>query len=390
MKKRYVELDSVRGLAALFVVINHYLMIFPSFSEYSYQIHSSFLLYVLKGSPLRLFFSSGNESVVLFFVLSGFVLALPFYESSSFRYGEYVIRRVCRIYLPYLFSVCLAIGCKVLFAQGGINELSLWFNNSWNIRESPRLLIEHFFLIGTYNTDAYNNVIWSLVHEMRISLLFPLILLVLVKLSSQKVMRLFFFIFALSSLLLLINQSSLTPTSYLLSFHYLLLFMAGAITAKYRDTLIHVYRARSWMQKIGIITIGFALYLSEGVLTNYDITNNFLCRNVLAMAGSCILIVLALASPAASKMLKKKLFTLLGEISYSLYLVHLIVLFSFIYLLHGRLPYEIILCLCFFASFCLAIGVNRFVEKPSCKFGKMLVKNKNIALKNNRRTISRY
>lgn len=390
MKKRYVELDSVRGLAALFVVINHYLMIFPSFSQYSYQIHSSFLMYTLKESPLRLFFSSGNESVVLFFVLSGFVLALPFYESRPFRYGEYVIRRVFRIYLPYLFSVCLAIGCKILFSQGGISELSPWFNNSWNIRESPRLLIDHFFLVGTYNTDAYNNVIWSLVHEMRISLLFPLILLVLVKKPVQKVMKLFFFIFAMSSLLLVVNQSSLTPTSYLLSFHYLLLFMAGAITAKYRDTLIHVYHARSWMQKIGIFFIGFALYLSEGVLTNYNITNNFLCRNVLVMAGSCILIVLALASSAASSMLKKKPLILLGEISYSLYLVHLIVLFSFIYLLHGRLPYEMILCLCFFASFWLAIGVNRFVEKPSYRFGKMLVKNKNRALKNNRRTISRY
>ncbi len=94
------------------------------------------------------------------------------------------------------------------------------------MRESPRLLIEHFFLIGTYNTDAYNNVIWSLLFkEMRISLLFPLILLVLVKLSGQKVMRLFFFIFVVSSLLLLVNQSSLTPTS--IYFHFIICFFYG-------------------------------------------------------------------------------------------------------------------------------------------------------------------
>ncbi len=60
--------------------------------------------------------------------------------------------------------------------------------------------------------------------------------------------------------------------------------MAGAITAKYRDTLIHVYRVRSWMQKIDY-HYWLALIFSEGVLTNYDITNNFFMpKNVLAMA----------------------------------------------------------------------------------------------------------
>ena len=50
--------------------------------------------------------------------------------------------------------------------------LSEWFNRSWTIESSPSLIAQHILLVGKYNTDAYNGVIWSLVHEMRISIIF--------------------------------------------------------------------------------------------------------------------------------------------------------------------------------------------------------------------------
>ena len=59
-------------------------------------------------------------------------------------------------------------------SEYGISYLSEWFNRSWTI-ESSQLNI---LLVGKYNTDAYNGVIWSLVHEMRISIIFPLILMI--------------------------------------------------------------------------------------------------------------------------------------------------------------------------------------------------------------------
>jgi peptidoglycan/LPS O-acetylase OafA/YrhL len=376
MEKRYVELDALRGLAALFVVINHYLMIYPSFSEYSYDRNSSFLLFMVKESPLRLLFSSGNESVVLFFVLSGFVLALPFYGPSSFRYQNYLVRRICRIYLPYLFAVCLAILCKIVFSAGGISELSKWFNNSWITNESPSLLIQHLLLIGTFNTDAYDNVIWSLVHEMRISLIFPLLMILLLRVDGKKIMMLMFFLFVSSSALLVLNEADLSPTNYILSYHYLLLFAAGAVTAKYKEFLINFYLKISIFKKVIIVLVGFTCYLSEGIMGNYAITNNFLCRNLVVMAGSCLFIIIALASPAASRVLRTQVLTFLGKVSYSLYLTHLIVLFSITYLLHGVWPYWSILSICLLLSMVLASMVYRFIEKPSSKLGKFLTRNK--------------
>ena len=75
--ERHEELDSIRGISSLVVMIGHYLMIFSAFQNYSYEDNKPFVVYLLKETPARLIFSSGNESVIIFFVLSGFVL----YES---------------------------------------------------------------------------------------------------------------------------------------------------------------------------------------------------------------------------------------------------------------------------------------------------------------------
>ena len=78
--RRYNALDSIRGLAALFVMLGHYL-------------------------PCKLvpwnFFLSGSESVIMFFMLSGFVLSNLLFNNKT-TYYEYIIRRVFRIYPVYI------------------------------------------------------------------------------------------------------------------------------------------------------------------------------------------------------------------------------------------------------------------------------------------------
>lgn len=63
--KRYDEIDSLRGFAALAVIISHGLAIFALPSN------------LLDVTPLYLLWSS-HEVVIFFFVLSGFVLTLLF------------------------------------------------------------------------------------------------------------------------------------------------------------------------------------------------------------------------------------------------------------------------------------------------------------------------
>ena len=74
-------------------------------------------------------------------------------------------------------AIIIAIICQATISEYGISYLSEWFNRSWTI-ESSQAIAQHILLVGKYNTDAYNGVIWSLVHEMRISIIFPLILMI--------------------------------------------------------------------------------------------------------------------------------------------------------------------------------------------------------------------
>src|SRR5438105_12280270 len=95
--QRFRELDSLRGLAALIVVFHHFFWMW--FYHQTERTDPAFLLFY----PLI----AGHESVILFFLLSGFVLSVPYLRGRSQPYGTFLLRRVLRIYCPYFFALVL-------------------------------------------------------------------------------------------------------------------------------------------------------------------------------------------------------------------------------------------------------------------------------------------
>ncbi len=85
---RYLERDSLRGLAAGSVVIWHFLMFWVTSSRWHRIVYSP-----------TVFFYTGSAAVLIFFVLSGFVLSLPFLARPQ-PYPAYLAKRICRIYVP--------------------------------------------------------------------------------------------------------------------------------------------------------------------------------------------------------------------------------------------------------------------------------------------------
>ena len=69
--RRFRELDSLRGLAAITVVFHHFS-----------RICSPQIIHVLDRTPLRILVA-GHQAVILFFLLSGFVLTLPNKKEGS-------------------------------------------------------------------------------------------------------------------------------------------------------------------------------------------------------------------------------------------------------------------------------------------------------------------
>lgn len=109
----------------------------------------------MKNTPLHLVWA-GHEAVILFFILSGFVLSLPYYNKKNSKYKDYLIKRIFRIYLPYLVSVFLAIACVFVFSRGGIPELSKWFNGTWERQLTINQLLEHILMLGDFKSYNFN------------------------------------------------------------------------------------------------------------------------------------------------------------------------------------------------------------------------------------------
>ena len=167
--RRLASLDALRGIAACVVVLGHCYMIIPEQPRAQFE--------GLFWSPLRPF-RNADAAVIIFFVLSGYVLAIPYLRGTQLSYPSYVIRRVCRIYIPFAASIVFALLLYSFASRQQVAGASEWFNTLWpSVQPGFSVLVNHLLMLGTGPDMALNPPMWTLVYEMRISLLFPLLII---------------------------------------------------------------------------------------------------------------------------------------------------------------------------------------------------------------------
>jgi peptidoglycan/LPS O-acetylase OafA/YrhL len=304
--RRFFELDSMRGIAALVVLFFHFKITF--YKEAFTTGWQGFLL-----RP----FVAGHESVMFFFVLSGFVLALPRLAGKSQPYSIFLLRRVLRIYGPYLVALALAVaGCAIWHGQLGPKE--------WPKALSLGSVLQNVLFIGNYDHNRYNMAFWSLVYEMRISLIFPLVFLLTIRLPKA--------VLALVILMLVFVGSlpggkltDLVGIQTTVTLSYIAVFMLGIVMAQNIHRIIEWFKELARWKKVCVLVLSFLLY-TEG----YQLLATPLWHlgELPIAVGAVGLIVSGLGFEAASEFLRSSLPAFLGRISYSLYLTHGTVLFS--------------------------------------------------------------
>lgn len=374
LNNRIEQLDSVRGVASISVFLHHMYMILPVFPLIFWY------------SPLRVFIN-GHGAVIVFFVLSGFVLTLPYLNKSNPLYAPYIIKRFFRIYLPYLVGITIAVLLSSFFYGNNDIHLSEWFNMFWKGNLELSKVIEHLFLIGNIHSNAFNTVVWSLVHELRISIIFPLIAFFVIKYSWKKSLLLCLFLSFIGSLneIFHIQTSNGHYTTYFATIHYISIFIIGSLLAKYRSELVNIYRNLKTKQKYLLLVTAIMFYAYSGVTDIIIDTpfSNIIGEYGLALAASIFLII-SIGSSKVTAVLLKKPVVFLGKISYSLYLYHFIVLMSLVHLFYNILPMWLIFTL----SAVVGIGVSyisyKYVEQPSMKLGKSIVNKMNYRIKDKR------
>jgi peptidoglycan/LPS O-acetylase OafA/YrhL len=364
---RFQQLDALRGLAALTVVFSHFTLLAP--------------LLGLRHTPLRVL-SGGHEAVILFFVLSGFVLTLQINGERKLSYGEYAIRRVCRIYLPYLGAVAFAYICYTLTYSGAVNWAGPWFNGGWLPALANADLLWHVLFVFPFETDRLDPIIWSLVYEMRISLVFMPVLFAVFLVKTWQALA----IAALASLGVCavavhtnhpVIQASVSA-EWLPTLHYLLMFVAGAALAKHRSDLSAWLAQRRAAARIGAAVLlgSLALYVMSrpiSLIVHSSVLGDYLFDWIVLVAV-CGIIACAIALAPFARLLQRPPLPFLGRISYSLYLYHAVVLFGVVHLVGERLGAMVSLVLA--AALILPVSYLGYVlvERPSMRLGSYLAR----------------
>ena len=373
---RIKALDSLRGLAACEVLIGHSLVVFQVFLvAAAYQPVANPFVNWMVYTPLHLLWA-GGPAVIFFFVLSGFVLALPYVHKQDLPYPVYLIRRFCRIYLPYLALIFLSVFfLKLNFCHNFIPNTGAWINSIWSVPVSNAQIVRVLFMAGSPFSYNIAPTTWSLVHEMRISILFPFLCMLVLAWDWKKSLALSLGIAAAG--VGLAYDSFLSVLDLNLTVFYISFFIVGALLAKYRQAVVRWMEKRSRFEIGGFLFLGLFLYSWDWTirpifLLNLKFGNDFLTDGSAGLAAA-LFISLALSVGSIRDKLESKPLGWLGKVSYSLYLFHPMVLLLCVYYLQGWLTVWGSVFLGFCLSLLAAEFFYRTIERPSIQLGKRIV-----------------
>lgn len=349
----------VRGLAALLVVFFHAKYVFwvggtVYFKEIGLHSAGDYLLF-----SLDMLSSCGKECVIVFFILSAFVIKHSF-SSHHYTWSNFYKLRGIRIYWPFLASLLLSTG--VLFIcinyinpninTGNVREYNTRLGNAYNSFSFGQV-IKTFFFIEKGEYAGFNYAYWSLGHELIFYLLFPL---------YNKPGRYLKFIAAgLFIILFLITKKEI--------FYYQLFFVAGLMLYDYFLTIsIQPVIKKKW-----VYLALLALFFVAVNVSNKMVSEKFSDMVTLVYSFFIFDYILYFIKN------KNRLLMKLGDISYSLYLNHLplllltyslITLYAGRLVFYSRLPYYTGVLV----AVVLTIPIYLLIEKRSVAYLKKLRK----------------
>jgi len=310
---------------------------------------------------------SGHQAVMLFFLLSGFVLSLPYERGKGQAYGVFLVRRVTRIYGPYLGALALAVAGALVWH--GDAQHGPWLQPTWATVPGWGLIAHHVEFLGFYNVYALDPPFWSLVYEMRISLFFPALWLLSRKLGTAGSGGLAALFTAIAVILVTHFPAGIYP-SIAFTLHYAGFFVVGIKLAKHHRKLLPQTRK----MRMGLFGVSGLFYFYGMVigyrlgLKNFAPAPQLMLSEWIVLGGAVGLILTAVSSPRLFH-LRFPLFA--GRISYSLYLVHFTILLALTFAFPAlsrwiQLPIFLGLSFGIATLFCI------YVEEPVTRWGRSL------------------
>jgi len=333
--KHIGSLDGLRGFAASAVVFTHIESIYTVLA------------------PIEIA-KVGEQGVAIFFALSGFLMAY-LYGSKPFSRpaaADYLVSRFARIYPVYLFAVLV---CALLSAWPGLDYIDHLVG--------PVEIIRHVAMLGS------QGVFWSIPPEIQFYLFFLLLWYCFANpQKSQALLAAIACLFAVAALLKF-------PGPGIMLLSKLPYFLLGALAGR----IFALQPGRPTHAAVGIAALLLlAVFVPSRVMGILPKEEFWGLPS--ALAASVLVYLIACESAITAKIFASAPLRFIGMISFSLYLLHLPVMFLMNRWLGDALPLAAMIPLSIAAAYIAAWVSYRTIETPARRFLVALWHDRRIGL----------
>jgi len=311
MKINFKILENIRGIAALYVVINHcrgHLLIGGNELSSILPIEEWGVLTKVYYGLLQ-FTSLGSEFVVIFFVLSGFSISYSISKNTKFR--QFYVKRIIRLYPPFILALIYAAIVFLLIHDTVVLDGNSVFN-------SVSTALRNFFYMPS---GALIPQFWSLPLEVVFYILAPFVLF-------SKLTKAFYYLFSIGlfvfSFFTSVNNLAHDYTAISFLLDYNIYFVIGILVHTNLDRIrnLKIFETKKILILGSVIIIPLMIYLNS--IFGYYNKFSFL----FAAIYSIILIVCFLNLKIQITFIKY-----IGKISYTLYISHFASIYMYLYIL---------------------------------------------------------
>ncbi|SHO52248.1 acyltransferase family protein [Desulfopila aestuarii] len=337
-KQTILELNGIRGFACLLIFLFH--------------------CRVMSGSPdirpdlgvLYLLPLHGAYAVDLFFVLSGFFIILPYAkagytETINFSYLQYYKKKIVRIFPPYYLNLLVMFGMVVpvfigqdfLFSKNGLQMLLV------------HMSFMQYLFPATSASLGINGALWTLSITFQFFLVFPFIKQLFVKRCAEIYLVIFVVIslvwryFSLHSHGFVYSVAMNSVAKFGVDDFTIRFFLSNQLPAQlghfaigmylgklYIAYLKGVFVPRRWVSPL--MLIGFLSTLYSFQIANLAVPPWwYVWRLWLGCGSGCLIYLAVIDGPGWIKhFFRNRYFGYLGDLSYEIYLWHLMILYVLI------------------------------------------------------------
>lgn len=351
MNQRLDWLDTARGVAALVVVAMHVTEIWAPFAQAQHTV-ANVMIKATHG------FNFGVMGVYLFFIVSGFVIPFSAQGQGPNASRQFLIRRFFRIFPLLWISIPL----------GALTSHWLW-NKPF---ASEDFLLNALLIPNFFGAPFAQGLYWSL----QVEILFYAIVFALVYLKIFEKTKIALILLLTTGLAYSIQKTGV-PADTALGIFLFLLIMLRMILLGWLLRNFLMNKNRNLLDTLSLLLV-----------LGYFLIKKPMDAHQIFQAGGqgfhhlteTVAIILFLVFYRFN--LHSKLFLYLGKISYSIYLMHPVVMYSIFYWAHQPSgewlkQYDLSWMLLATVGFTLLLShiTWTFIENPSQQFARNLLKN---------------